>query len=58
MSPGLMAADVASIVSFEDVSKVYSRIRAVDGLSLELRRGKRWHYSGPTAPPNRLSRRL
>ena len=28
------------VVAFEGVSKVYGRVRAVDGLSLELRRGE------------------
>ena len=36
MSPGLTTADAAAIVSFEDVSKVYGGVRAVDELSLEL----------------------
>src|ERR1700750_1013784 len=36
-----------SVVSFENVSKVYGRLRAVDGLSLELRRGETVALLGP-----------
>jgi len=35
------------VVSFEDVSKVYGRLRAVDGLSLQLRRGETIAFLGP-----------
>jgi ABC-2 type transport system ATP-binding protein len=47
MSPGLTTADVAVIVSYEDISKVYGKIRAVDGLSLELRREETVALLGP-----------
>ena len=47
MSSGLMAADGMPIISFEDVSKVYGQVRAVDGLSLELRRGETVALLGP-----------
>jgi ABC-2 type transport system ATP-binding protein len=47
MSPGLMAADVTSVVSFEDVSKVYGEVRAVDRLSLELWPGQTVAFLGP-----------
>ena len=35
------------IVSFEEVSKVYGQVRAVDGLSLSLRRGETVAFLGP-----------
>ncbi len=35
------------IVSFEEVSKSYGRVRAVDGLSLSLRRGETVAFLGP-----------
>jgi ABC-2 type transport system ATP-binding protein len=47
MSSGLMAADGTPIVAFEDVSKVYGGVRAVDGLSVELRRGETVALLGP-----------
>jgi ABC-2 type transport system ATP-binding protein len=47
MSPGLMAADVTSVVSFENVSKVYGKVRAVDRLSLELWPGQTVAFLGP-----------
>jgi ABC-2 type transport system ATP-binding protein len=47
MSLGFTEADAAPIVSFEDVSKVYGKVRAVDGLSLELRRGETAALLGP-----------
>jgi ABC-2 type transport system ATP-binding protein len=37
----------ASVVSFENVSKHYGRLRAVDGLSLELRHGETVALLGP-----------
>jgi ABC-2 type transport system ATP-binding protein len=37
----------APVVSFEDVSKVYGNVRAVDGLSLELRQGETVAFLGP-----------
>src|ERR1700758_4495016 len=36
-----------SVVSFENVSKVYGRLRAVDGLTLELRAGETVGLLGP-----------
>ena len=53
MSPGLMAADVTSVVSFEDVSKVYGKVRAVDRLSLELWPGQTVAFLGPNGAGNR-----
>jgi ABC-2 type transport system ATP-binding protein len=38
---------LTSVVSFDDVSKVYGRVRAVDGLSLKLRRGETVAFLGP-----------
>jgi ABC-2 type transport system ATP-binding protein len=35
------------VVSFEDVSKTYCPVRAVDGLSLELRHGETVAFLGP-----------
>jgi len=37
----------APVVSFEEVSKVYGQVRAVDGLSLDLRRGETVAFLGP-----------
>jgi ABC-2 type transport system ATP-binding protein len=37
----------APVVSFQDVSKVYGNVRAVDGLSLDLRRGETVAFLGP-----------
>ena len=45
MSP--RPAGPAPVVSFEDVSKVYGRLRAVDGLSLELWAGHTVAFLGP-----------
>ena len=36
-----------SVVSFENVSKVYGRLRAVDGLTLDLRAGETVALLGP-----------
>src|SRR6201996_4909087 len=36
-----------SVVSFENVSKVYGRLRAVDGLTLDLRAGETGALRGP-----------
>ena len=47
MSQGLTAADVTPVVSFEDVSNVYGRVRTVNGLSLELRPGQTVAFLGP-----------
>ncbi len=35
------------VVSFEEVSKVYGHVRAVDGLSLSLHRGQTVAFLGP-----------
>lgn len=35
------------MVSFEEVSKVYGQVRAVDGLSLSLHRGETVAFLGP-----------
>jgi ABC-2 type transport system ATP-binding protein len=35
------------MVSFEEVSKIYGQVRAVDGLSLGLHRGERVAFLGP-----------
>jgi ABC-2 type transport system ATP-binding protein len=37
----------APVVSFEDVSKVYGNVRAVDGLTLDLRHGETVAFLGP-----------
>ena len=37
----------APVVSFEEVSKVYGQVRAVDGLSLDLRHGETVAFLGP-----------
>ncbi len=37
----------APVVSFEQVSKVYGHVRAVDGLSLDLRQGETVAFLGP-----------
>ena len=37
----------APVVSFQDVSKVYGNVKAVDGLSLDLRRGETVAFLGP-----------
>jgi ABC-2 type transport system ATP-binding protein len=37
----------APVVSFEEVSKVYGQVRAVDGLSLDLRHGQTVAFLGP-----------
>jgi ABC-2 type transport system ATP-binding protein len=37
----------APVVSFEGVSKVYGQVRAVDGLSLDLRHGQTVAFLGP-----------
>ena len=37
----------APVVSFEQVSKLYGQVRAVDGLSLELRHGETVAFLGP-----------
>jgi len=45
MSP--RPAGPAPVVAFEDVSKMYGRVRAVDGLSLELWAGHAVAFLGP-----------
>jgi ABC-2 type transport system ATP-binding protein len=47
MSPGLTHPDTAPVVSFDQVSKVYGNVRAVDGLSMELRPGETVAFLGP-----------
>lgn len=39
----------ASVVAFDQVSKAYGEVRAVDGLTLTLRPGRPWRCSAPTA---------
>jgi ABC-type multidrug transport system ATPase subunit len=43
----LEPAGLTSVVSFEDVSKVYGKVRAVDRLSLELWPGQTVAFLGP-----------
>jgi ABC-2 type transport system ATP-binding protein len=47
MSQGLTGAPGGPVVSFENVTKVYGHLRAVDGLSLELRPGETVAFLGP-----------
>jgi ABC-2 type transport system ATP-binding protein len=47
MSQGLAGAPGTPVVLFENVRKVYGRVRAVDGLSLELRPGETVAFLGP-----------
>jgi ABC-2 type transport system ATP-binding protein len=46
-SPGYGASAAAPVVTFENVTKVYGPVRAVDGLSLELRAGETVAFLGP-----------
>ncbi|MDR3031579.1 MAG: ABC transporter ATP-binding protein [Kitasatospora sp.] len=47
MSVGNPEPSGAPVVSFEEVSKVYGPVRAVDGLSLDLRHGQTVAFLGP-----------
>jgi ABC-2 type transport system ATP-binding protein len=47
MSQGLMGATGTSVVSFENVRKQYGKVRAVDGLTMELRPGETVAFLGP-----------
>ena len=47
MSQGLMGATGTPVVSFENVRKQYGKVRAVDGLTMELRPGETVAFLGP-----------
>jgi ABC-2 type transport system ATP-binding protein len=47
MTVGNPGPSGAPVVSFEEVSKVYGPVRAVDGLSLDLRHGQTVAFLGP-----------
>jgi ABC-2 type transport system ATP-binding protein len=47
MSQGLMGATGTPVVSFENVRKTYGKVRAVDGLTMELRPGETVAFLGP-----------
>lgn len=47
MSQGLMGAPGTPVVSFENVRKQYGKVRAVDGLTMELRPGETVAFLGP-----------
>ena len=47
MTIGKPGPSEAPVVSFEEVSKVYGPVRAVDGLSLDLRHGQTVAFLGP-----------
>src|ERR1700749_3428948 len=47
MTSGLMGATGTPVVSFENVRKTYGKVRAVDGLTMELRRGETVAFLGP-----------
>jgi ABC-2 type transport system ATP-binding protein len=47
MSHGLMGATGTPVVSFENVRKTYGKVRAVDGLTMELRPGETVAFLGP-----------
>ena len=46
-APAVVVRDSPPVVSFEDVSKVYGNVRAVAGLSLDLRQGETVAFLGP-----------
>jgi ABC-2 type transport system ATP-binding protein len=47
MTHGLMGATGTPVVSFENVRKNYGKVRAVDGLTMELRPGETVAFLGP-----------
>ena len=47
MTQGLMGATGTPVVSFENVRKSYGKVRAVDGLTMELRPGETVAFLGP-----------
>ncbi len=47
MTQGLMGATGTPVVSFENVRKNYGKVRAVDGLTMELRPGETVAFLGP-----------
>ena len=47
MTYGLMGATGTPVVSFENVRKTYGKVRAVDGLTMELRPGETVAFLGP-----------
>jgi ABC-2 type transport system ATP-binding protein len=47
MTHGLMEATGTPVVSFENVRKTYGKVRAVDGLTMELRPGETVAFLGP-----------
>jgi ABC-2 type transport system ATP-binding protein len=47
MTSGLMGATGTPVVSFENVRKTYGKVRAVDGLTMELRPGETVAFLGP-----------
>ncbi|HEY2280224.1 MAG TPA: ABC transporter ATP-binding protein [Streptosporangiaceae bacterium] len=47
MTHGLMGATGSPVVSFENVRKTYGKVRAVDGLTMELRPGETVAFLGP-----------
>ncbi len=47
MSEGLMGASGAPVVSFRNVKKVYGNVKAVDGLTMDLRPGETVAFLGP-----------
>ena len=47
MTHGLMGTTGTPVVSFENVRKTYGKVRAVDGLTMELRPGETVAFLGP-----------
>jgi ABC-2 type transport system ATP-binding protein len=47
MTKGLMGTTGTPVVSFENVHKTYGKVRAVDGLTMELRPGETVAFLGP-----------